>query len=176
MKSTYFKSKCCQYTQWYVVNFSKNEGYLHGADEGHLPQKWFSLGPEAVIHPSQNRCHSGSTGGSGPVARKNKQVSAVAITTRLLESCSKQREIWADGCVCVCVSTDRLVFDGGTRYTEVQLAVLLDAGIDQSLHWALILEEEEGIACTKHSEVIQAAGDTEPLCWNLVPWLLGLNV
>lgn len=45
----------------------KNEGYLHGADEGHLPQRWFSSGPGAEIHPSQNRCHSGSMGGSGPV-------------------------------------------------------------------------------------------------------------
>lgn len=36
--------------------------------------------------------------------------------------------------VCVCVPTDRLVFDGGAGHAEVQLAILLDAGIDQSLH------------------------------------------
>lgn len=36
--------------------------------------------------------------------------------------------------VFVCVLTDRLVFDGGTGYAEIQLAVLFDAGIDQSLH------------------------------------------
>lgn len=75
MQSIYFKCKCYHYTQSFVVNLPekdqhKNEGYLHGEDEGHLPQKWFSLGPEAVIHPSQNRCHSGSTGGSGPVTHK----------------------------------------------------------------------------------------------------------
>lgn len=34
----------------------------------------------------------------------------------------------------VCVPTDRLVFDGGAGHTEVQLAVLFNAGIDQSLH------------------------------------------
>lgn len=37
-------------------------------------------------------------------------------------------------CAFVCVPTDRLVFDGGARHTEVQLAVLFDARIDQSLH------------------------------------------
>lgn len=69
--------------------------------------------------------------------------------------------MWADGCVCACVLTDRLVFDGGAGHTEVQLAVLFDAGIDQSLHWALILEQQEGVACAKYSGVIHAAGDAK---------------
>lgn len=59
----------------------------------------------------------------------------------------------------VCVPTDRLVFDGGAGHTEVQLAVLFNAGIDQSLHWALILEQQEGVAYTEYSRVIHAAGE-----------------
>lgn len=59
--------------------------------------------------------------------------------------------------VCVCAPTDRLVFDGGAGHTEVQLAVLLDAGIDQGLHRALVLEQQEGVACAKRSEVTEAA-------------------
>lgn len=35
----------------------------------------------------------------------------------------------------------RFVFDGGTRYTQVELAVLLDAGIDQGLNRGLLLKE-----------------------------------
>lgn len=38
------------------------------------------------------------------------------------------------------------VFDGGTGYTQVELAILLDAGIDQSLNRGLFLEEQEGVA------------------------------
>lgn len=47
-------------------------------DEGHLLQRWSSWGPKAEIHPSQNHCHSGSRGGSGPVthAHQKTQVSA----------------------------------------------------------------------------------------------------
>lgn len=48
----------------------KKEGYLHGVGEELLPQRWFSLGQEVEIHPSQSRCHSGSMGGSGPVTHK----------------------------------------------------------------------------------------------------------
>lgn len=54
-------------------------------------------------------------------------------------------------CVRACAPTDWLVFDGGAGHTEVQLAILLDAGIDQGLHRALVLEQQEGVACTKHS-------------------------
>lgn len=77
------KYKCCDCKRSFVVNSpggkrdlykkdtdKKKEEYRHGADEGHLQQRWFSLGPEAEIHPSQNHCHSGSRGGSGPVAHK----------------------------------------------------------------------------------------------------------
>lgn len=53
--------------------------------------------------------------------------------------------------------TDRLVFDGGAGHAEVQLAVLFDAGIDQSLHGALILEQQEGVSWRKHSAIIYAA-------------------
>lgn len=74
---TYVLCKWCHCIRSFVVNspavkraLNKYEGYLHEADEGHLPQIWFSSGPEAEIHPSQNRCRSGSMGGSGPVTHK----------------------------------------------------------------------------------------------------------
>lgn len=41
----------------------------------------------------------------------------------------------------------RFVFDGGTGYTQVELPVLLDAGVDQGLNGSLLLEEQEGVAC-----------------------------
>lgn len=69
--------RCFYYKHSFVVNSAggkiyqhKNEGYLHGAGEELLPQRWFSLGQEVEIHPSQSRCHSGSMGGSGPVTHK----------------------------------------------------------------------------------------------------------
>lgn len=42
--------------------------------------------------------------------------------------------------------THRLVFDGGAGDTEVQLAILLNAGINQSLHRALVLKQQESIS------------------------------
>lgn len=54
----------------------------------------------------------------------------------------------AGGCLQT-MPTDRLVFDGGTGDAQVQLAILFDAGVDQSLHRALILEEQEGVTCAK---------------------------
>ena len=42
--------------------------------------------------------------------------------------------------------THRLVFDGGTGDTQVQFAVLLNAGIDQSLNRALVLKQQECIS------------------------------
>lgn len=70
-------------------------------------------------------------------------------------------KIWADCmclCVCLCACTDRLVFDGGAGHTEVQLAVLLDAGVNQSLHWALVLEEQEGVAYRVQAELFGLLG------------------
>ena len=40
----------------------------------------------------------------------------------------------------------RFVFDGGTGHTQVELPVLFDAGVDQSLDRSLFLEEQEGVA------------------------------
>lgn len=60
-------------------------------------------------------------------------------------------------CISLCVLTDWLVFDGGAGHAEVQLAVLLDAGVNQGLHGALVLEQQEGVACAEYSTVIQAA-------------------
>lgn len=40
----------------------------------------------------------------------------------------------------------RFVFDGGTGYTQVELAILLDAGVDQGLNRSLFLEEQESVA------------------------------
>lgn len=68
--------RCLYYKHSFVVNSAggkipaKKEGYLHGVGEELLPQRWFSLGQEVEIHPSQSRCHSGSMGGSGPVTHK----------------------------------------------------------------------------------------------------------
>ena len=39
-----------------------------------------------------------------------------------------------------------LVLDGGAGHAEVQLAVLLDAGVDQRLDGGLLLEQQEGVA------------------------------
>lgn len=64
---------------------------------------------------------------------------------------------------CICVLTDRLVFNGGAGYAEIQFTVLLYAGVDQSLHGAFILEQQEGVACIKHSRVIGAAQTTKKL-------------
>ena len=41
--------------------------------------------------------------------------------------------------------TDRLIFDGGAGHTQIELPVLLDAGLDQGLDGALVLEQQEGI-------------------------------
>lgn len=64
---------------------------------------------------------------------------------------------------CICVLTDRLVFNGGAGHAEIQFAVLLYAGVDQSLHGAFILEQQEGVACIKHSRVIGADQATKKL-------------
>lgn len=48
--------------------------------------------------------------------------------------------------------THRLVLDGGAGDAQVQLAVLLDAGVDQSLDRALVLEEQERVACGETRE------------------------
>lgn len=37
----------------------------------------------------------------------------------------------------------RLVFDGGAGDTQVELPILLHAGLNQSLHWTLLLEQQE---------------------------------
>lgn len=42
--------------------------------------------------------------------------------------------------------THWFVFDCGAGDTQVQLAILLDAGIDQSLNGGLFLEEKKGVA------------------------------
>lgn len=62
----------------------KKEGYLHGVGEELLPQRWFSLGQEVEIHPSQSRCHSGSMGGSGPVTHKTNKWVLVFFSSSLL--------------------------------------------------------------------------------------------
>lgn len=64
-------------------------------------------------------------------------------------------------CVYVCTPTDRLVFDGGAGHAEVQLAVLLDAGIDQSLHGALVLEQQEGVSCTNMASLLMLLRTSE---------------
>lgn len=41
----------------------------------------------------------------------------------------------------------RLVFDGGTGHTQVQLALFFNACVNQGLHRALLLEQKECVAC-----------------------------
>lgn len=50
--------------------------------------------------------------------------------------------------------THWFVFDGGTGYTQVELAILLDAGINQSLNRGLFLEEQEGVACEEETGLL----------------------
>lgn len=42
--------------------------------------------------------------------------------------------------------TYRFILDGWAGHTQVQFPILLQAGIYQSLHWALLLEQQESIA------------------------------
>lgn len=146
---------------------NRNSDYLHGAGEGHLLQRWFSSGPEAEIHPWQNHCHSGSTGGSGPGAQKFNSFLASWINKQQIKLLEDGNEIHR-------VPTDRLVFDGGAGHAEVKLAVLLDAGIDQSLHWALILKQQEGIAYTEteqsYSCLVETLSIDKESCWNSGHW------
>lgn len=45
---------------------SSHDMYLREGDEGHLLQRWSSLGPTAESRPLQSHCHLGSRVGSGP--------------------------------------------------------------------------------------------------------------
>lgn len=42
--------------------------------------------------------------------------------------------------------TYRLVFNGGAGDAKVQLPILLDAGVDEGLDGALILEQQKGVS------------------------------
>lgn len=57
--------------------------------------------------------------------------------------------------------THRLVFDGGAGDAQVQLAVLLDAGVDEGLDGALVLEQQERISCKRAATRYRRAG----WCW-----------
>lgn len=132
----------------------ENGKYQHGVDEGRLPQIWSSWGLKAEIRPSQNHCRLGSRGESGP-APPHTQTNYIADCWEKSTSKSQQQVAMSAlrhcrMCVCLHVfPTDRLVFDGRAGHTEVQLSVLFDAGIDQSLHGALILEQQEGVSWRK---------------------------
>lgn len=80
-------------------------------------------------------------------------------------------------CACICAPTDWLVFDGGAGHAKVELAVLLNAGIDQSLHGALILEQQEGVSCTKTASLLMLVCASEVGShWNLVQQILKLQL
>lgn len=49
-------------------------------------------------------------------------------------------------------TTHRFVFDGGTGHTQVELAVLLDAGVNQGLDRGLFLEQQKGVAWGKKEQ------------------------
>lgn len=52
-------------------------------------------------------------------------------------------------------ATDRFVFNGGAGDAQIEFTVLLDAGVDQSLHGAFILEQQEGVACIKQQGLFE---------------------
>lgn len=80
-------------------------------------------------------------------------------------------------CERACAPADRLVFDGGAGHAEVQLAVLFDAGIDQSLHGALVLEQQEGVSCRDTAALLMLLRTSqEGAHWNLVQQTLELQV
>lgn len=80
-------------------------------------------------------------------------------------------------CERACAATDRLVFDGGAGHAEVQLAVLFDAGIDQSLHGALVLEQQEGVSCRNTAPLLmRLRASEEGARWNSVQPTLELQV
>lgn len=54
--------------------------------------------------------------------------------------------------------THRLVFDGGAGDAQVQLPVLLDAGVDEGLDRALVLEQQERISCKRAATRYKHAG------------------
>lgn len=59
----------------------------------------------------------------------------------------------------------RFVFDGGTGYTQVELAILLDAGVDQGLNRSLFLEEQEGVAWKEEqTENLWKKGNKNYIC------------
>lgn len=67
--------------------------------------------------------------------------------------------------------THWFVFDGGAGYTQVQLSILLNAGIDQGLDWSLFLEQQEGITWNKRTNKYICKGE-KPCDWLWLPPLL----
>lgn len=75
-------------------------------------------------------------------------------------SSTKSASLSRQGRICTCAvrggerrngrrKTNRLVFDCGARDAEVEFVVLIDAGIDQRLHRALLLKQQERVTCTQ---------------------------
>lgn len=60
--------------------------------------------------------------------------------------------------------THRLVFDGGAGDAQVQLAVLLNAGINQGLNGALVLEQQERISWQKVGRADYWRHTSSPCC------------
>lgn len=114
-------------------------GYLHAGGEEPPRQRWSSSGLEAEIHPSQNHCHLGSRVGSGPATPKlfmmKPNLNQILFLLSMNDIISQH--------------THRFVFDGGAGDTQVQFAVLLDAGIDQGLNRTLVLEQQECVPYTR---------------------------
>lgn len=49
----------------------------------------------------------------------------------------------------------RLVLDGGAGYTQIKLAVLLQAGVNKSLYGSLLLKEQECITLKEGSSRVR---------------------
>ena len=124
--------------------------HLRGAGEGRRPQRWSCGGPGAGSRPSQSHCRSGSRGGSGPGQGRSTRGGRDEVTLCYLlrpeapcgagKAGRRRQGVWGVW------KAYRLVFDGGTGHAEVQLAVLLDAGVNQGLDGGLLLEQQEGVA------------------------------
>lgn len=59
--------------------------------------------------------------------------------------------------------THGFVLDGGAGDAQVELPVLLHAGFDQSLHWALLLEQQEGVSCETRTHVRLSERHQQPV-------------
>ena len=113
-------------------------------DGGPLPQRWSCGDRGAENRPSQSHCRSGSKGEFAPGVK----VKCYIKFFFLLGKWTKTALCLLSVCCCRCCRcwTHRFVLDGGAGDTQVELPILLHAGFNQSLHRALLLEQQERVS------------------------------